>query len=82
MPTTKFQIFIAGPISLKLAFSIVNPRESKPYVITTAIICSTIVLICPMMSFVLTIMFSGINAEFLAHWMQKMKGKFCPSFLY
>lgn len=66
------QIFIAGPISLKLAFSIVNPREDKAYIITTAIICSTICLMCPMMSFVATILYNGITIEFFAQWMQKI----------
>ena len=66
------QIFIAGPLSLKLAFSFVNPREDKPYIVTTAIICSTVCLMCPMMSFVATIMYNGITLEFLAQWMQKI----------
>lgn len=35
------EILIAGPLSEKLAFRVVNPREDKPYVVTTAIICAT-----------------------------------------
>lgn len=66
------QIFVAGPLSLKIAFSIVNPREEKPFIVTTAIICSTIILMCPMMSFVATILYNGITSEFLAQWMQKI----------
>jgi hypothetical protein len=66
------QIFVAGPLSLKLAFSLVNPREEKPYVITTAIICATVSLMCPMMSLVATILYNGITVEFLAQWMQKL----------
>ncbi|ODA39107.1 DUF2798 domain-containing protein [Desulfosporosinus sp. BG] len=68
------QIIIAGPLSLKLAFNFVNPREDKPYVVTTAIICATVGLMCPMMSFVATILYNGITIEFLAQWMQKMLG--------
>ena len=66
------QSFIAGPLSLKMAFSIVNPREDKPYVVTTIIICATISLMCPLMSFVATILYNGITIEFLAQWMQKI----------
>ncbi|MDF2673703.1 MAG: hypothetical protein K0R09_1968 [Clostridiales bacterium] len=66
------EIFIAGPLSEKLAFRVVNPREAKPYVITTAIICATVGLMCPMMTFVATIMYNGITIEFLAQWMQKI----------
>jgi hypothetical protein len=66
------EVFIAGPLSEKLAFRAVNPAEAKPYVTTTAIICATVGLMCPMMSFVATIMYNGINIEFLANWMQKI----------
>lgn len=66
------EIFIAGPLSEKFAFRVVNPREDKPYIVTTAIICSTVVLMCPMMSFIATILYDGITIEFLAQWMQKI----------
>jgi len=66
------EIFIAGPLSEKLAFRVVNPREDKPYIVTTAIICATVGLMCPMMSFVATILYNGFSAEFLAQWMQKI----------
>ncbi|MDD2483030.1 MAG: DUF2798 domain-containing protein [Candidatus Shapirobacteria bacterium] len=66
------QTFIAGPLSLKLAFNIIDPRESKSYMVTTAIICSTVCLMCPMMSFVATILYNGFTSEFIAQWMQKI----------
>lgn len=66
------EILVAGPLSEKLAFRVVNPRENKPFVVTTAIICATVGLMCPMMSFVATILYDGITAEFLAQWMQKI----------
>lgn len=66
------EILIAGPLSEKIAFSIVNPREEKPYIITTVMICSTIVLMCPMMSLVAAFLFHGITVEFIAQWMQNI----------
>ncbi len=66
------QLFVAGPLSLKIAFKMVNPREDKPVLVTTAIICSTVVLMCPMMSFLATILYNGITTEFLAQWLQKI----------
>lgn len=66
------EIFIAGPLSEKLAFDVVDPRTEKPYMVTTAIICATVTLMCPMMSFIATIMYNGINASFIANWMQKI----------
>lgn len=65
-------ILIAGPLSEKIAFRIINPREEKPYVTTTVIICITISLMCPMMSFIATILYDGISIEFLSQWMQKI----------
>ncbi|MEG1798219.1 MAG: DUF2798 domain-containing protein [Clostridium sp.] len=74
------QIFIAGPLSLKLAFRVVNPREDKPYVITTAIICATVGLMCPMMSFIATLLYNGITVEFFVQWMQKIVFNFPLAF--
>ena len=66
------EIFVASPLSERIAFSVVNPREDKPFIVTTAIICATVGLMCPMMSFIATILYDGISIEFFAHWMQKM----------
>lgn len=66
------EILIAGPLSEKMAFLFVNPVEDKPYIVTTAIICTTIILMCPMMSFAATIIYNGFTSEFLAQWMQKI----------
>lgn len=74
------EIFIDGPLSLKLAFGVVNPREDKPYIVTTAIICATVCLMCPMMTFVATIMYNGISIEFLANWMEKIVFNFPLAF--
>lgn len=74
------QIFIAGPLSLKMAFRVVNPRKDKPYVVTTAIICATICLMCPMMSLLATIMYNGITPEFLSQWMEKIVHNFPLAF--
>jgi hypothetical protein len=65
-------VFVAGPLSQKLAFRVVNPKTDRPYVVTTAIICATICLMCPMMSLVATFLYDGITQEFFAQWMQKI----------
>lgn len=66
------EIFIAEPLSLKIAFRKVNPATDKPYIVTSAIVCATVCLMCPMMSFVATILYDGINIEFFANWTQKL----------
>jgi hypothetical protein len=65
-------VFVASPLATKIAFSIVNPREEKPYIITLAIICSTVTLMCPMMSLISAILFHGITTELIAQWMQNI----------
>lgn len=54
------EIFIGSPLSLKLAFKAINPKEYKPMIVETAIICSTVCIMCPWMSFLATILYKGI----------------------
>ncbi|AEV28136.1 Protein of unknown function (DUF2798) [Sphaerochaeta pleomorpha str. Grapes] len=74
------EILIAGPLSEKLAFRVVNSRENKPFVVTTAIICATVALMCPMMSFIATILYNGFSSEFISQWMQKIVFNFPLAF--
>lgn len=66
------EILFVGKLANVLAFSVVNPRENKPFVIMIAIICATVCLMCPMMSFIATILYNGINVNFFANWMEKV----------
>ena len=66
------EILIAGPLSLKIAFRFVSPSEDKHIIVEAAIICATILLMCPMMSFTATIIYNGFTSEFLSQWMQKI----------
>jgi len=74
------ETLLVGRLANMLAFRAVNPAEEKPYVVMTAIICSTVCLMCPMMSFIATILYNGINAEFFANWMQKVVRNFPLAF--
>lgn len=66
------QTFFGGPISMNLAFKIVNPQKDNPFIVKTVIICCTIIFMCPAMSFVSTILYNGLNCEFFAHWAQNI----------
>ena len=66
------EILIVGRLAEKLAFRVVNPAEDKPYIVTTAVICATVCIMCPVMSLIATIVYDGITVEFLAQWMQKI----------
>lgn len=54
------EIFIGGPIATKIALNAVNPKENKPFMVEIAIICATVCIMCPLMSFLATILYKGI----------------------
>lgn len=64
------ELLIAGPLSQKLAFRIVTPGKDKPIFIILAISATTVCLMCPMMSFVATVLFKGVNAQLFSNWLQ------------
>lgn len=70
------EILFVGRLANFLAFRAVNPAENRPFVVTTAIICATVGLMCPMMSCIATILYNGINVEFLANWLQHVAHNF------
>lgn len=68
------EVFIGSPYSLKLAFRVVDPKDNKPYMVETAIICATVCLMCPMMSFIATILYGWGEITslwaFIALWLR------------
>ena len=61
------EIFIGSPLSMKLALKTINPKEYKPMIVETAIICATVCIMCPLMSFYATILYKGIFPTFVFH---------------
>ncbi len=54
------EVFLGSPLSLKLALKAMPPKEHKPMIVETAIICATVCIMCPWMSFLATILYKGI----------------------
>ena len=54
------EIFIGGPLSMKLALKAIPPKEYKPMIVETAVICTTVCIMCTWMSFLATILYKGI----------------------
>lgn len=54
------EIFIGGPLATKIALNAVNPKENKPFMVEIAIIGATVCIMCPLMSFLATILYKGI----------------------
>lgn len=63
------ELFVVERLSKKLAFRIVSP-EDKPIFITLAICSMIVCLMCPIMSFIATVLFKHPGSEVIAAWLQ------------
>jgi hypothetical protein len=70
------EALVAGRTAEKLAFRIVDPASDRPIVVVLAITAMTICIMCPAMSLAATILYDGLDAEFLAHWLEKVRYNF------
>ena len=66
---------LGSPLSFKLACKVFNPKETHPVLFETAIICATVGIMCPVMSFLAAFMYypyyNGFNFfTLLANWMK------------
>lgn len=65
------QTLVGGPLVQMLARKIVNPEKDKPIAVTLTVQVMTVCVMCPIMSFVATIIFKGgFNTEIFAIWVQ------------
>jgi len=65
------EFFFAGNMAKKIAFGIVTPGKSSQFAIMMAISISTVCVMCPLMSFVATILFNGgFDSQIIARWVQ------------
>lgn len=69
------EMFMGSPYSFKLAAKVFNPRETHPVLFETAIICATVGLMCPAMSFIAAWLYypyyEGFNLlSLFANWLK------------
>ena len=69
------EVIMGSPCSFKLACKVFNPKETHPVLFETAIICTTVGLMCPAMSFIAAILYypyyNGFNIITLfANWLK------------
>lgn len=69
------EIVMGSPCSFKLASRVFNPKDTHPVLFETAIICATVGLMCPAMSFLAALLYypyyNGFNFfTFLANWIK------------
>ena len=46
------ELLVGSPYSMKLALKAVTPENNPPFLVETAIICCTVCIMCPLMSFI------------------------------
>jgi len=71
------EMLMGSPCSFKLACHVFDPRETHPVLFETAIICATVGLMCPAMSFIAAFLYYPYYAGFnvltlLANWLELM----------
>ena len=71
------EVVMGSPCSFKLASKVFDPSKNHPMLFETAIICATVVLMCPAMSFLAAIFYYPYYAGFdvitlLANWLKLM----------
>lgn len=69
------EITMGSPCSFKLACKVFNPAETHPVIFESAIICATVGLMCPAMSFIAAFLYYPYYAGFniitlLANWLK------------
>lgn len=69
------EVVIGSPFSFKLAARVFSPKETHPVIFETAIICATVGLMCPIMSFIAAFLYypyyNGFNVfTLLANWLK------------
>lgn len=85
------ELFIGSPGSFKLMLKIINPAETKPFMVETIIICCTVCIMCPLMSFIAEFLYNLIFPtvfnwytvdikEFCINFIPKWIGKVCVNF--
>ncbi len=69
------EVVMGSPLSFKLACKVFDPRTSHPMIFETAIICATVGVMCPAMSFIAAFLYypyyTGFNfITLLANWLK------------
>lgn len=64
------ELLFVGKAAQKLAFRFVTPGKDSPIMIVLAISAMSVCLMCPLMSFVATLLFKNAGAQVVAVWLQ------------
>ncbi|SFG80207.1 Protein of unknown function [Lachnospiraceae bacterium C7] len=76
------EFFVVGGLARMIAFKIVKPGEDKPFVITLAISAVIVCIMCPIMSFIATLLFKDAGSQIFAVWLQTFAFNFPMAFIW
>lgn len=65
-----------------IAFRCVMPGRDAPILVTLMISSCTVMMMCPSMSLIATILFIGVNGQFLANWFATVYHNFAMALLW
>jgi len=75
--------FIVGQIAKKNAFRLFNPKENNPIFLVLGISVFSVLFMCPIMSFVATVLFKGgFTANTISTWIQTTAMNFPMAFFW
>lgn len=63
------EFFIIDKLAHMIAFRVVTPKD-RTFIITAAISIAIICIMCPVMSFIATLLFKNSGTQFIAVWLQ------------
>lgn len=75
------EFFVVEKSATKLAFRIVTPQD-RPIFITLAISSMIVCIMCPIMSFIATLLFAHAGNQLIAVWIQKTFMNFPVAFFW
>lgn len=65
-----------------IAFRCVTPGRDAPILVTLMISSCTVMMMCPSMSLIATILFIGVDGQFLANWFATVYHNFAMALLW
>ena len=74
--------FFVGHIAKKTAFRLVNPEKENPFHLVLAISAVSVMWMCPLMSFVATLLFKNAGTDLLPVWLQTVALNFPMAFFW
>lgn len=77
-----FSQLFGNRVGRALAFRHVTPGKDNPFFITIMISSCTVGIMCPTMSLVATVIFTGVDAQFLANWVATVLRNFPMALLW